>query len=259
MFAENVLSQTENFLLLYVLGLLLHSDASMRQLDIPVIVICNFFTKEYLSKISGVCHFSPFCVLYVVRYNKTNMTSLCSVLYKYDIPVWCTTGITPPREECRPRATLLSRGSYSCCTPHRDVIFVLLYRTTYKTQKGENLQTPEILDKYSFVKNLQISITGIVALTHQSEREAPKRTTGENFQFDSEKFLKTWTNESTRCFASFFKYNLYQKTFKLHLLIPPLNQSMCLCISKTLNLICLFVLLLSLLVRVTLTVVPAVV
>ena len=60
------------------------------------------------------------------------------ILYKYDIPVWCTTGITSPREECRPRATLLSRGSYSCCTPHRDVIFVLLYRTTYKTQKGEN-------------------------------------------------------------------------------------------------------------------------
>ena len=26
------------------------------------------------------------------------------ILYKYDIPVWCTTGITPPREECRPRA-----------------------------------------------------------------------------------------------------------------------------------------------------------
>ena len=60
------------------------------------------------------------------------------ILYKYDIPVWCTTGITPPREECRPRATLLLRGSYSCCTPHRDVIFDLLYRTTYKTQKGEN-------------------------------------------------------------------------------------------------------------------------
>ena len=116
-------------------------------------------------------------------------------------------GVSPegvPRG-CTPRATLLSRGSYSCCTPHRDVIFVLLYRTTYKTQKGENWQTPEILDKYSFVKNLQITITGIVALTHQSEREAPKRTTGENFQFDSENFLKTWTNESTRCFASFFK------------------------------------------------------
>ena len=63
--------------------------------------------------------------------------SFC-IVYKYDIPVWCTTGITPPREECGPRATLLSRGSYSCCTPHRDVIFVLLYRTTYKTQKGEN-------------------------------------------------------------------------------------------------------------------------
>ena len=38
----------------------------MQQLDIPVIVICNFFTKEYLSKISGVCHFSPFvfCILF---------------------------------------------------------------------------------------------------------------------------------------------------------------------------------------------------
>ena len=46
---------------------------------IPVIVICKFLTKEYLSKISGVCQFSPFCVLYVVRYNKTNMTSLCGV------------------------------------------------------------------------------------------------------------------------------------------------------------------------------------
>ena len=66
MFSENFLSQTENFLLLYVLGLLLHADASMQQLDIPVIVICKFFTKEYLSKISGVCHFSPFvfCMLF---------------------------------------------------------------------------------------------------------------------------------------------------------------------------------------------------
>ena len=59
-------SQTENVLLLYVLGLLLHSNASMQQYDIPVIVICNFFTKEYLSKISGVCYFSPFvfCMLF---------------------------------------------------------------------------------------------------------------------------------------------------------------------------------------------------
>ena len=66
MFSEDSLSQTDNFLLLYVLGLLLHSDASMQQLDIPVIVICKFFTKEYLSKISGVCHFSPlvFCMLF---------------------------------------------------------------------------------------------------------------------------------------------------------------------------------------------------
>ena len=126
--------------------------------------------------------------IYIDRYIDT-----CT-LYKYDIPVWCTTGITPPergvspegyalgRHSSRggvipvvhhtgmsylfyyteqhtkhkrgkidkhqrfwintrgrsPRATLLSRGSYSCCTPHRDVIFVLLYRTTYKTQKGEN-------------------------------------------------------------------------------------------------------------------------
>ena len=64
MFSENF--QTENFLLLCVLGLLLHSDASMQQLDIPVILICIFFTKEYLSKISGVCHFSPFvfCILF---------------------------------------------------------------------------------------------------------------------------------------------------------------------------------------------------
>ena len=82
MFSENVLSQTEHFLLLYVLGLLLHSDASMQQLDVPVIAVCNFFTKEYLSKISGVCHFTPFCVLYVVRYNKTNMTSLCGAQHE---------------------------------------------------------------------------------------------------------------------------------------------------------------------------------
>ena len=33
--------------------------------------------------------------------------------------------------------------------PHRDVISVLLYQTKYKTQKGETLQTPVILDKYS--------------------------------------------------------------------------------------------------------------
>ena len=66
MFSENFLSQTENVLLLYILELLLHSDASMQQLEIPVIVICNFFTKEYLSKISGVCPFTPFvfCILF---------------------------------------------------------------------------------------------------------------------------------------------------------------------------------------------------
>ena len=66
MFSEKNLSQTEEFLLLYVLGLLLHSDASMQQLDIPVIIICNFFTKEYLSKVLCVCHFSPFvfCMLF---------------------------------------------------------------------------------------------------------------------------------------------------------------------------------------------------
>ena len=33
-------------------------------------------------------------------------------------------------------------------TPHRDVIFVLLYQTKYKTQKEDKLQTPEICDKY---------------------------------------------------------------------------------------------------------------
>ena len=64
-FQKKILSQTENFLLLYVLGLLLHSDVSMQKLDIPVITICKLFTKEYLSKISGVCHISPFvfCML----------------------------------------------------------------------------------------------------------------------------------------------------------------------------------------------------
>ena len=45
------------------------------------------------------------------------------ILYEYDIPLGCTS--------------------------HRDVISVLLYQTKYKTQKGEKLQTPEILDKYS--------------------------------------------------------------------------------------------------------------
>ena len=66
-----------------------------------------------------------------------------------------------PREDCRPQTTILSQGSYSCCIPHRDVIFILLYRTKYKTQKGEKWQTQEILDKYSFVKKLQITITGM--------------------------------------------------------------------------------------------------
>ena len=79
MFSEKNLSQTEKFLLLYVLGLLLHSDASMQQLDIPVIIICKFFTKEYLSKISCVCHFSPFVFCMLFGIIKTNMTSLCGV------------------------------------------------------------------------------------------------------------------------------------------------------------------------------------
>ena len=29
------------------------------------------------------------------------------LLYKYDIPVGCTTGINPPSEYCRPRGTIL--------------------------------------------------------------------------------------------------------------------------------------------------------
>ena len=53
-----------------------------------------------------------------------------------------------------PERGLSPEGVYTCCTPHRDVIFVLLYRTTYKTQKGGKWQTPEILDKYSFVKKI---------------------------------------------------------------------------------------------------------
>ena len=38
----------------------------------------------------------------------------CSVpiLYTYNIPVWCTTVITPPREDCRPRAT--TQGFHIC-------------------------------------------------------------------------------------------------------------------------------------------------
>ena len=33
-------------------------------------------------------------------------------------------------------------------TPPRDVKFVLLHRTKYKTKKRRKLQTPEISDKY---------------------------------------------------------------------------------------------------------------
>ena len=67
MFSENFRSQTENFLLLYVLGLLLHSDASMQQLDIPVIVICIFFLqKSIYPKFLVFVIFPPFmfCMLF---------------------------------------------------------------------------------------------------------------------------------------------------------------------------------------------------
>ena len=53
------------------------------------------------------------------------------IIYKYDIPVGCPPKIPSPRDDCR----------------SRDVIFVLLCQTKYKTQKGEKLQTPEILDR----------------------------------------------------------------------------------------------------------------
>ena len=46
----------------------------------------------------------PFCLLYFVQYNKTNMTSLWGVQH--------------------PRVTILSQGIHSCCIPHRDIIFV---------------------------------------------------------------------------------------------------------------------------------------
>ena len=94
---QKILCQTENFLRLCVLGLLLHSDASMQQLDIPVIVICNFFTKEYLSKISGVCH-SPSRELSTSGYALGRQSSLGGVIpvvhhtgmsYLYNIPWMC--------------------------------------------------------------------------------------------------------------------------------------------------------------------------
>ena len=53
----------------------------------------------------------------------TSIELLIILLYKYDIPVGCIL--------------------------HRDVIFVLLYRSKYKTLKGGGLKTSEILDKYS--------------------------------------------------------------------------------------------------------------
>ena len=76
------------------------------------------------------------------------------LIYKYDFPVGFPPGITSSREElslegiARGRQNL-SRGSYSWWKPHRDVISVFIIPNKYKTQKGEKLQTPEILDKYS--------------------------------------------------------------------------------------------------------------
>ena len=58
---------------------------------------------------------------------------LISILYKYDIGVGCTTGMTPPREDCCLNDS--SRGSHSCCTPQVDVIFVLLYQTNTKHKR----------------------------------------------------------------------------------------------------------------------------
>ena len=80
-----------------MLGLLLHSDASMQQLDIPVIVICNFFYKRIFIQNFWCLSFFPFCVLHFVRYNKTNMTSLCGVQQEYSSsrglsPSGCTLG-----------------------------------------------------------------------------------------------------------------------------------------------------------------------
>ena len=74
--------------------------------------------------------------LSLTNYAKTCQTMTCTqdaeviILSKYDIPVGFPPGITSPREDCRSRAS--SRGSYSWCKPHRDVISVLLYRTNTK-------------------------------------------------------------------------------------------------------------------------------
>ena len=149
-----------------------------------------------------------------------------------------------------------SRGGVIPVVHHTGMSYLFYYTKQHTKHKRGKIDKHQRFWINNFVKNLQITITGIVALTHQSEREAPKRTTGENFQFDSEKF---WKHEQMSLLDVSLPFSNKICIRKLHLLIPPLNQSLCLCISKTLNLICLFVLLLSLLVRATLTVVPAVV
>ena len=174
----------------------------------------------------------------------TNMTSRCGVL---------VTGITPPREDCTPSGDNPLEGELLLLYTTQGCHICFIIPNNIHNTKGEKWQTPEILDKYTFVWKITNYSDRDVQLLHWRIRVQQKP---QNLQLN---FLKTWTNESNWCFASFFRQNLYQKTFKLHLLIPLLNQSRSLFISKTLNLFCLFVLLLSLLVRATLTVVAAVV
>ena len=94
-------------------------------------VIMVYFIRSYsFNWVAAIIHYF------------TNMTSLLGFLQEYH-----------PRDRIvarghSPRATILSRGSYPWWKPHRNVITVLLYRTRYKTEKGEKLKTSEIFDKY---------------------------------------------------------------------------------------------------------------
>ena len=69
-------------------------------------------------------------------------------LYKYDIPVGFPPGITSPREDSPEGDNPLAGKLFLVETPQGcHICFILPNK--YKTQKGEKLQTPEILDKYS--------------------------------------------------------------------------------------------------------------
>ena len=78
-------------------------------------------------------------------------------IYRYDIPVWCTTGMDPPREDCRPRAYPLERDSFLFYTPEGCQICFIIPIKIQNTKRENIDKQPEILEIYPLQVNVHVN------------------------------------------------------------------------------------------------------